>query len=114
MGDIADLIRDDDYAFDDDDDDNEDDDGIPFLHKRSSLATVAWVAVHHQVLPDFRRRGLASYGGHANHIIMLGWSIFDVDPVERVQFAARVLGRAVQVDSVKSRVESACEYGFSA
>jgi hypothetical protein len=77
FGDIADMLR---------------DNGTPetqHLTTRCSLATVAWVAVHDNVLPDFRRRGLTA--GYALNIMMFGWTVFDVDVPERGPFIVSVL-----------------------
>jgi len=62
-----------------------------FLRKRCSMATVAWVAVHDLVLPDFRRRGLASCAGYAKHVMLSGWRYFDVEPAEQILFMMRVI-----------------------
>ena len=59
--------------------------------KRCSMAAVAWVAVHDLVLPDFRRRGLSSDAGYADHIMSMGWTDFDVDAADRGQFIESVL-----------------------
>jgi len=65
--------------------------GMLFRNMQCTLAAVAWVAVHSHVLPDFRRRGLASRDGYANDVILLGWRDFEVNPFDRLPFMTRVL-----------------------